>query len=153
MKKLEIDKAEVRELAALMEEAGLTELEISDRNLKLRLSRGGVAVAAPVASAPAAAKPEAPVIEAAAEAAQDTAVDHPGLVKAPMVGTVYLQPEPSAPTFVSEGGTVREGDTLLIIEAMKVMNQIKAPRSGTVSRVLVTDAQPIEFGEPLVIIE
>jgi len=152
MKNLEIDEEELRRLAALMDETGLTELEISDRNSKLRLSRGSAAAPAAPAVAPVPVAVDS-AADKSAEPSAESLADHPGLVKAPMVGTVYLQSEPSAPTFISEGGTVREGDTLLIIEAMKVMNQIKAPRGGTVSRILVTDAQPIEFGEPLVIID
>ncbi len=151
---MNIDTALVRELAELLNETGLTEIEVEDDDRKIRVSRGAVAAAAPVyaaAPAPAAAAP-APV--AAAPAAPEPA-DGPDLknaVKSPMVGTCYLFPEPGAAPFVSVGNPVKEGDTLLIVEAMKVMNPITAPRSGMVTAILVDNAQPVEFDQPLVVI-
>ena len=151
---MNIDTALVRELAELLNETGLTEIEVEDDDRKIRVSRGAVASAAPIyaaAPAPAAAAP-APV--AAAPAAPEPAAgpDMTNAVKSPMVGTCYLTPEPGAAPFVSVGQAVKEGDTLLIVEAMKVMNPITAPRSGTVSAILVDNAQPVEFDQPLVVI-
>ncbi len=128
-----------------MTEKGLTEVEISDGAKTIRLARG---TAAPVAvTAPAHAEP------AAKEAAAEAAEPHPGTVSSPMVGTAYLAPQPGAADFVRPGDTVTEGQTLLIIEAMKVMNQIPSPRAGKVTQILVEDGQPVEYGEPLLIIE
>lgn len=151
---MSIDTALVRELAELLNETGLTEIEVEDDDRKIRVSRGAVASAAPVyaaAPAPAAAAP-APV--AAAPAAPEPAAgpDMTNAVKSPMVGTCYLTPEPGAAPFIAVGKPVKEGDTLLIVEAMKVMNPITAPRSGTVSAILVDNAQPVEFDQPLVVI-
>lgn len=142
----------IRDLAALLNETGLSEIEIERSGLKVRVARAvQLAAAAPaaVAAAPvaAAAAPASP-----AEAGADSA-NHPGAVKSPMVGTVYLAPEPGAAAFVDVGSAVSEGQTLMIIEAMKTMNHIPAPRSGTVKQILVENGQPIEFGEPLLIIE
>lgn len=157
MAKLDVDVELVGKLAALMDENDLTEVLIEDDDTKLRLQRGGatvVAAPAAVAAAPVAAVAPAPVAAApAAEAPAADAGSHPGAVPSPMVGTVYLSPQPGAANFVSVGASVKEGQTLLIIEAMKVMNQIPAPKAGTVTEILVTDGQPVEFGEPLVIIE
>ena len=151
---MNIDTALVRELAELLNETGLTEIEVEDDDRKIRVSRGAVASAAPVyaaAPAPAAAAP-APV--AAAPAAPEPAAgpDMTNAVKSPMVGTCYLTPEPGAAPFVSVGQAVKEGDTLLIVEAMKVMNPITAPRAGTVTAILIETAQPVEFDQPLVVI-
>jgi acetyl-CoA carboxylase biotin carboxyl carrier protein len=151
---MNIDTALVRELAELLNETGLTEIEVEDDDRKIRVSRGAVAAAAPVyaaAPAPAAAAP-APV--AAAPAAPEPAAgpDMTNAVKSPMVGTCYLTPEPGAAPFIAVGKAVKEGDTLLIVEAMKVMNPITAPRSGTIGAVLVDNAQPVEFDQPLVVI-
>ena len=138
----------IRDLAALLDETGLSEIEIERSGLKVRVARAAqIAAAAPVAAA------AAPV---AAVTSPETGVDsanHPGAVQSPMVGTVYLAPEPDAPAFVDIGSVVSEGQTLMIIEAMKTMNHIPAPRSGTVKQILVENGQPIEFGEPLLIIE
>ena len=146
----------IRELAGILEETGLTEIEIEKNEVRLRVSRQGgasqVVAAAPapaVAAAPAAAA--APV--AAAPAASPGAADHPGAVKSPMVGTAYLSPSPGAEPFIKEGGSVAEGQTIMIVEAMKTMNPITAPRSGSVTKILVSDAQPVEFDEALLIIE
>jgi acetyl-CoA carboxylase biotin carboxyl carrier protein len=143
-----IDHELIRELAKLLDETGLTEIEIEREGLRVRVGRGGT-VAAVVA-------PNAPVTPAVVPVIPVGVADpgsHPGLVTSPMVGTAYRGPAPGAMPFVDVGSKVRVGDTLLIIEAMKTMNQIPAPRAGTVTRVLVEDAQPVEFGEPLIIIE
>ena len=149
----------VQDLAGILDRAGLAELEYETDSVSVRLSRitGQPAAVAPVAAvAPAVAPaPAAPV--AATAPAGDTAggdaASHPGAVVSPMVGTVYTAPEPGADDFVSAGTVVKKGQTLLIVEAMKVMNPITAPADGTVSQVLVQNAQPVEFGEALVIIE
>ncbi len=154
-KKLKIDFDEIRKLAELVQDTDLSEIEIEEDDLRIRVSRGGQVIqsvaAAPAmpAAAPAAANQSA----APASDAAGSNEDHPGAVKSPMVGTAYLAPEPGADNFVSVGGNVSEGDTLMIVEAMKVMNPIKAPKSGKVTAVLVSDGTPVEFGEPLVIIE
>lgn len=144
MAKSTVDSEQIRELAKLLEETGLAEVEITEGDRSIRVVRNGIAAAGtPMASAP------APV--AAAAAANDE--PHPGSVTSPMVGTVYLAANPDAEPFVKAGNQVSEGDTLFIIEAMKVMNPIPAPRTGTVKSVLVDDGQPVEFGEPLLILE
>jgi len=141
----------IRELAGILEETGLTEIEIERDGARLRVSRqGGAAPIAAVAPAPAAPAPAAPASPAPAAPA---ATDHPGAVKSPMVGTAYLSPSPGAAPFVSEGGNVSEGQTVMIVEAMKTMNPITAPRSGRVTKILVSDSQPVEFDEPLLVIE
>ena len=145
----------VKDLADILDKAGLAELEYKTEALAIRLSRlnGAAPVPAvqPVAQAAAAPLP-ARVGESAAEAAGNP-VDHPSTVKSPMVGTVYTAPEPDAPTFITEGDSVSKGQTLLIVEAMKVMNPITAPKTGTVVKIFVQNAQPVEFGEALVIVE
>jgi acetyl-CoA carboxylase biotin carboxyl carrier protein len=153
---MNIDTALVRELAELLNETGLTEIEVEDDDRKIRVSRGAVAAAAPVyaaAPAPAAAAP-APAAAAPAPAAApvETGPDLKNAVKSPMVGTCYLAAEPGAANFIAVGKDVKEGDTLLIVEAMKVMNPITAPRSGTISAILIENAQPVEFDQPLVVI-
>lgn len=153
---MQVDVKLVRQLAELLDETALSEIEVEDGDRKIRVARTLTAAAAPVAfaapaAAPASAAPATAPAAAAAPAAP--AGDHPGAVKSPMVGTAYLAPDPEAANFVSAGGTVKEGDTLLIIEAMKVMNPIIAPRGGTVTQVLVSNGQPVEFDQPLVIIE
>jgi acetyl-CoA carboxylase biotin carboxyl carrier protein len=141
--------ATVRRLAKLMAEEGLTELEFESGKQRLRLGRGVVA-AASAAPVSAAAAPAASV--AAAAAAADAGGVPEGAVTSPMVGTCYLSPEPGAPAFVKAGDRVKEGQTLVIIEAMKVMNPIRAPRSGTVARILVENGSPVEYGEPLIVV-
>ncbi|HYJ83880.1 MAG TPA: acetyl-CoA carboxylase biotin carboxyl carrier protein [Allosphingosinicella sp.] len=141
----------VRQLAELLNQNDLTEIEVEDGDRKIVVKRN-VTVAAAAAPAPAAPAPAAPAPPPPAAAAV-TPASHPGAVKSPMVGTVFLAGEPGAKPFVSAGQKVKEGDTLLIIEAMKVMNPIVAPRAGTVSQVLVVDAQPVEYDQPLVIVE
>jgi acetyl-CoA carboxylase biotin carboxyl carrier protein len=146
------DSALVRELALLLDETSLTEIEIERAGLRLRVARNiSVAATMPMqmAAAPAA-------LTVAAVAAAPAAADlskHPGAVTSPMVGTAYWAPEPGAKPFIEVGSKVSAGQTLLIIEAMKTMNQIPSPRAGTVTQILVEDGQPVEFGEPLVIIE
>jgi acetyl-CoA carboxylase biotin carboxyl carrier protein len=144
--RIEVDRALVRELADLLTETGLTEIEIEQDGLRIRVGRQGVAVAVPAAPA------EIPVALAPAVPGTDAA-KHPGLVVSPMVGTAYIAPEPGARPFVDVGSKVKAGDTLLIIEAMKTMNQIPAPRSGTVAQIFIEDGRPVEFGEPLMIID
>jgi len=153
----------IKALAELLRENDLNELEVSrdygeDDSLNVRVARGGVVAApvmapAPVAAAPAAAPIAAPAAAAAPAQSNDDPASHPGAVPSPMVGTVYMQAEPGAPAFISVGASVSEGDTLLIVEAMKTMNHIPAPKSGTVKRILVEDGAAVEFGTPLVIIE
>jgi acetyl-CoA carboxylase biotin carboxyl carrier protein len=145
-KKSSADADAVRELADLLTETGLTEIEIERGGARIRVSRGGgIAMAAPVAAAPAPAPaPAAPAPVAGGPAA--------GAVPSPMVGTVYLSPEPGKPAFVSVGKTVKEGDTLFIVEAMKTMNAITAPHGGTVREISVADASPVEFGQTLCVI-
>jgi len=146
---MNIDTALVRELAEMLAETGLTQIEVEDGDRKIKVSRQGSVAAAPVyAAAPA---PVAAPAAAAAAPAPAPAED-PGAVKSPMVGTVYLSPEPGAAPFVSVGQAVKAGETLLIIEAMKVMNPITAPNAGTLKAILVDNAQPVEFDQPLVVI-
>jgi acetyl-CoA carboxylase biotin carboxyl carrier protein len=150
---MRVDAELVRQLAELLNENELTEIEVADGDRRIAVKRQLTALQAAhgmAAAAPAAAPAPAP---APAPAADVSPADHPGAVKSPMVGTVYLAGEPGARPFAIPGGTVSEGDTLVIIEAMKVMNPIVAPRPGTVSEVLVVDAQPVEYDQPLVIIE
>jgi len=148
------DSALVRELALLLDETSLTEIEIERAGLRLRVARNiSVAATMPVAAAAAApALVAAPTAAAPAAAGPDLS-KHPGAVTSPMVGTAYWSPEPGAKPFIEVGSKVSAGQTLLIIEAMKTMNQIPSPRAGTVTQILVEDGQPVEFGEPLVIIE
>ena len=151
-----IESGLIRDLAALLNETGLSEIEIEREGLRLRVARQlQMQAVAPAALAPTAGRP-APAAMPAAAAAAPTAADyasHPGCVKSPMVGTAYRAPEPGAASFIDIGTRVAQGQTLLIIEAMKTMNHIPAPKSGTVTQVLVENGQPVEFGEPLVIIE
>ncbi|GGI32067.1 acetyl-CoA carboxylase biotin carboxyl carrier protein [Bradyrhizobium guangdongense] len=144
------DSALVRELALLLDETSLTEIEIERAGLRLRVARN-VSVAATMPMPVATAAP--PVVAAPAAAAASDVSKHPGAVTSPMVGTAYWAPEPGAKPFIEVGAKVSVGQTLLIIEAMKTMNQIPSPRAGTVTQILVEDGQPVEFGEPLVIIE
>jgi acetyl-CoA carboxylase biotin carboxyl carrier protein len=147
------DSALIRELALLLDETSLTEIEIERAGLRVRVARN-ISIAAGV---PTALSMAAPAVAAAPAAAAAAAVadlsKHPGVVPSPMVGTAYWAPEPGAKPFIEVGSKVSAGQTLLIIEAMKTMNQIPSPRAGTVTQILVEDGQPVEFGEPLVIIE
>ena len=145
-----IDSALVRELAELLADTGLTEIEVEDGDRKIRVSRQMIQqMAAAIPAAAPAAAPAPAAAEAAPVAAAAVPVD---AVKSPMVGTVYLAPEPSAPNFISVGQQVKAGDVLLIVEAMKVMNQIVAPKAGTITSILVDNQQPVEFDQPLVVI-
>jgi len=141
----------VRELANILDQAGLSKLEYETDAVAIRLSRV-TAVATVAATAPVAAAAPVAIAEPVAELPANPA-DHPGAVKSPMVGTVYTAPEPDAPAFITEGATITAGQTLFIVEAMKVMNPITAPKAGTVVKIFVQNAQPIEFGEALVIVE
>jgi len=144
------DQDLIRELAALLEETGLSEIEIEREGLRVRVARQQTVTAAAIAPPPLAAVAAAP---ATAKPATDDPAKHPGSVKSPMVGTVYLAPEPGAAPFIDVGSRVAQGQTILIIEAMKTMNHIPAPKAGTVTAILVGNGHPVEFGEPLVIIE
>ena len=148
---MQVDTKLVRELAALLDSTHLSEIEVQDGERRIRVARqmSGAVAAAPVAYA----APAAPAAAAPAEAAVDDIRKHPGLVKSPIVGTAYLTPEPGAPAFVSVGASVKAGDTLLIIEAMKVMNTITAPKAGKVAQILVGNEAPVEYDQPLVVIE
>ncbi len=145
---MKVDTALVRELAKLLDETQLTEIEVEDNGRKIRVARQGAPTAA---AAPAAVN--APVALTAAPPSTAPAGPHPGTVKSPMVGTVYLASSPEAADFVNVGAVVKEGDTLVIIEAMKVMNPITAPRAGKVTQINVANGQPVEFDQPLVVIE
>lgn len=144
----DIDSKLVKKLAKLLDETGLGELEYATDDWRIRVARPAVAAQAVAAPAIAPAAPAAPAAETAPAGA-----DHPGAVKSPMVGTAYLGPDPDSAPFVSVGATVTKGQTLMIVEAMKVMNPIPAPKGGTVKEILVQNAQPVEFGEPLIVIE
>ena len=150
---MNVDIELVRELAELLSETGLSEIEVEDGDRKLRVARelqaAAYAAPAPQMAAPAA----APAQQAAPQPAADSGPDLSNAVPSPMVGTVYLAPEPGAADFITVGASVKEGQTLLIVEAMKVMNPITAPRSGTVKAILVDNAQPVEFDQPLVVID
>ena len=142
------DSALIRELALLLDETSLTEIEIERAGLRVRVARN-ITVSAAM---PAGFQPGRSAAAAVPAAGADLA-KHPGVVPSPMVGTAYWSPEPGAKPFIEVGSKVSAGQTLLIIEAMKTMNQIPSPRAGTVTQILVEDGQPVEFGEPLVIIE
>jgi acetyl-CoA carboxylase biotin carboxyl carrier protein len=144
----------IRELAKLLDETGLTEIELEREGVRVRVVRQAAPTTHVVAASPVAAA--AMPIAAAAIAAATDIVDpakHPGVVTSPMVGTAYRAPEPNARPFVDVGSVVKVGDPLLVVEAMKVMNQIQAPHAGTVVQILFENAQPVEYGQPLVIIE
>ncbi|HEY7230929.1 MAG TPA: acetyl-CoA carboxylase biotin carboxyl carrier protein [Pseudolabrys sp.] len=144
-----VDHELIHELTKLLDETGLTEIEIEQDGRRIRVARGTTAPAAPAALR----------VEVASQAPAEAVAKpidpakHPGVVISPMVGTAYAAPEPGAKPFIDIGSVVKAGDTLLIVEAMKTMNQIPAPRAGTVIQILFEDGQPVEFGEPLVIIE
>lgn len=149
MAKFEMDTEFVRKLAQVLHETNLGEIELADGERRIRIARPTVA------AAPAVAAPTASSVAGAAPA-MGSANDlgkHPGAVKSPMVGTAYLAPEPGKPNFVSVGDKVTTGQTLLIIEAMKTFNPIKAPKTGTVAQILIDNAQPVEFEQPLMIVE
>lgn len=146
---MQVDTDLVRELAAMLNDTGLSEIEVEDGERKIRVSRNMTAVAAPMMAAPVAAPATAPAAAAAAPSAHAISAN---AMKSPMVGTAYLTPEPDAAPFVSVGQQVKAGDTVLIIEAMKVMNPIVAATSGTVTEILVESGQPVEFDQPLLVI-
>ena len=153
-----LDKGLIRDLAQLLNETGLSEIEIETGDLKVRVARHAAAPATYAIGAPAAVAlaPSGPSTASGAATAAPTGIDpasHPGCVKSPMVGTAYRSPEPGSAAFIDIGTRVTQGQTLLIIEAMKTMNHIPAPRSGVVKEILIENGQPVEFGEPLVIIE
>jgi acetyl-CoA carboxylase biotin carboxyl carrier protein len=153
-KDLQFDPATIRELAQILRESDLTEIELVDNDMRVKLVRQvtvapmAMPIAAHAAPAPAAAAGPAPAAPAA-----EVDAEHPGAVTSPMVGVAYLSPEPTSAPFVTIGSKVAQGQTLLLIEAMKTYNQIKAPRAGTVTRILVESGTPVEFGEPLMIVE
>lgn len=140
-----IDAGAIRELAELLKETGLSEIEIEQNGARLRVARQTGATATQTAA-------PAPQLTSAAAEAPKPKGPNPGSVPSPMVGTVYASPEPGAPPFINVGQSVKEGDTLFIVEAMKTMNPILAPRSGTIAEICVADAQPVEFGQILAII-
>ncbi len=151
---MQVDVKLVRQLAELLNDTGLTEIEVEEDDRKIRVARTVQAAAyAPVAAPAPAPAPVAAAAPVAAPVAAPAPADHPGAVKSPMVGTAYLAPSPEAAAFVNIGDVVKEGDTILIIEAMKVMNPITAPRGGKVTQVLVANGQPVEFDQPLAVIE
>ena len=148
-----IEQEAIRELANLLNETGLSEIEVERAGLRIRVARNVVAVGEYVSAKPAeSAKPASPAATAPANVEEDPA-NHPGAVKSPMVGTAYRAAEPGAPPFIEIGARVVQGQTLLIIEAMKTMNNIPSPKTGVVSQILFENGQPVEFGEPLVVIE
>ncbi len=150
---MNVDTALVRELAEMLDDTGLTEIEVEDGDRKIRVSRGGgMAIAAPAQMLASPQQPVAAAAPAAAAPAAPAAEDHADALKSPMVGTVYLAPEPGAADFVKVGDSVKVGQTLVIVEAMKVMNPIAADKAGTVKAILVENAQPIEFDQPLIVI-
>lgn len=158
MSKAPFDPATIRELATILAETGLTEIEIADKDHRVRVARAHppAAAAAPVHAAvtlPPPAPGAAPAVLATVPATPADDASHPGAVTSPMVGVAYLSPEPGSPSFVAPGQPVAAGQTLLLIEAMKTFNQIKAPRAGTLARVLVTPGQAVEYGQVLMIVE
>ena len=155
---MQVDTRLVRELAELLDATNLTEIEVQDGERRVRVARKAAAAAAVYTASPAASAAATIVAPATAAgeapaAGGDDVRKHPGLVRSPIVGTAYLTPDPASPAYVTIGQAVKAGATLLIIEAMKVMNPITAPRAGTVTRILVTNEQPVEYDEPLVVIE
>ena len=155
-KKSGIDQALIRDLANILNDTDLTEIEVEQEDLRIRVSRGGNVqyVQAPIGGAPAYAPAPAAAAPAAAPAVAAAPARNPAnTVSAPMVGTVYMAPAPGARAFIEVGSTVKEGQTLLIIEAMKTMNQIPSPKSGKVTEILVEDGSPVEYGKALVVIE
>jgi acetyl-CoA carboxylase biotin carboxyl carrier protein len=148
MAKIQVDKGLIRDLAALLDETNLTEIEVEEGDRRIRVARGGAGQ--PTHYVPA---PEPVAVAVAEMVVADPVLDKANLVTSPMVGTVYIAPEPDMPPFVQVGDMVKEGQTLLVVEAMKVMNPIPAPKGGTVKKIIIANAQPIEFGEPLMIIE
>ena len=151
-KGIDFDPESIRALAAILTETGLTEIEIADKDNRIRVVRAPPAIVAQVQPAHAPSGGTAPTDEPAAPAVTDDSL-HPGAVKSPMVGVVYLSAEPGSASFIVPGQVVVAGQTLLLIEAMKTYNQIKAPKSGTIARILVHSGAPVEYGEVLVVLE
>jgi acetyl-CoA carboxylase biotin carboxyl carrier protein len=151
MSGVRFDAEAIRELAKILRETDLTEIELVEKDSRIRVARQ-VTVQA-VAHVPAAAAPAAAAAPVAVVSAAEADAAHPGLITSPMVGVAYLSPEPGAAAFVTLGAKVAQGQTLMLIEAMKTFNQIRAPRAGTVTRILVEGGSPVEYGEPLMIIE
>ncbi len=149
MTRIPFDPDAIRALAAVLAETGLSEIEIAEKDSRIRVVRASAAVPA----SPTVVAVSAPAAQAAPAATENEAATHPGAVISPMVGVAYLSPEPGSPPFVTIGQTVAAGQTLLLIEAMKTFNQIKAPKAGTVARVLVVNGAPVEYGEVLMILE
>ena len=149
MTRIPFDPDAIRALAAVLTETGLTEIEIAEKDSRIRVVRGG---ASTVAAVPVASVAGAALAQPAVPSASDLA-SHPGAVTSPMVGVAYLSPEPGSPPFVTVGQAVTAGQTVLLIEAMKTFNQIKAPKAGTVARILVANSTPVEYGEVLLILE
>lgn len=157
-KDIQFDPATIRELAQILRESDLSEIELVDSDMRLKLVRqiSAAPIAMPMAMPAAVSAPSAPAAMAAPAAAAPAVADdadHPGAVTSPMVGVAYLSPEPSAAPFVTVGSKVAQGQTLMLIEAMKTYNQIKAPRAGTVTRILIESGTPVEYGEALMIVE
>jgi acetyl-CoA carboxylase biotin carboxyl carrier protein len=154
---MKIDADAIRQLSKLLEETGLTEIEVAEGEKMIRVNKGMPMAHTPVHSVPSTQglMPSDPTVPQAANTSMPPviAANHPGAVNSPMVGTAYLQADPNSPSFVSKGATVKAGDTLLIIEAMKVMNPIKAVKAGTVTQILIENGSPVEFGEVLMVIE
>ncbi|MBY0333159.1 MAG: acetyl-CoA carboxylase biotin carboxyl carrier protein [Acetobacteraceae bacterium] len=144
------DPEAIRALAQILRDTDLTEIELVERDSRIRVARTPAAVSLQAMAAPPAAPPAAAPAPAAPVAAD---AQHPGMVTSPMVGVAYLAPEPGAAPFITLGGRVEQGQTLLLIEAMKTFNQIRSPRAGTVTRILVESGTPVEYGEPLVVVE
>jgi len=150
--RIPIDPDSIRRLAAVLVETGLTEIEIAEKDSRIRVVRGAAPGEMVLAAAPAAVATAAAPAAAAPVAADDPS-SHPGAINSPMVGVAYLAPEPGAPNFIAVGQQVAAGQTVLLIEAMKTFNQIKAPKAGTVTRILVENSAPVEYGEVLMILE
>ena len=153
MAKFEMDTEFIRKLAKLLEETSLGEIEMAEGDRKIRIARPAVVAAAAAPAVAPVAPPAAPESAGAAPSPPADVSSNPGTVKSPMVGTAYLLPEPGKPAFVHVGDKVTAGQTLLIIEAMKTFNPIKAPKGGVLKQILIENAQPVEFGEPLMIVE
>ena len=149
-KKIDVDDKLIKKLAKLLDETGLAEIEYGEGDVNIRVSKGGTNISHSVGPAPA---PAAPAAESAPATTTDSHAEHPGVVTSPMVGVVYTSPEPGAAAFVNVGDSVSAGQVVMLIEAMKVFNQIKAPKSGKVTKILVESGSPVEFGEPLLIVE
>ncbi len=151
---MKIDPKTIKELAKLLEQTGLTEIEVAEGDKVIRVSKGATAVVSSGGVSPLNMSSDPTAPQAANMSAPDTtAHTHPGAITSPMVGTAYLKPSPDAAQFVKKGDTVKAGDTLLIIEAMKVMNPIKAEKGGTITHIMIENGKPVEFGDVLMVIE